>query len=170
VKLGSEKLLAYAVAIGALAVVLAQKLAARVPAGELDQLVSYWASWFGLDPMMVRAIVEIESGGDPAAVRPEPALGDASIGLMQTLLQTAQWLWEIGNRALPKPTYDALLDPSTSLYFGCAFLAWLRDRTGGVEELMVRGYNGGLGNSAAGDPDTDDYWRRYQAARARQGG
>lgn len=121
----------------------------------------------GVDPLMVRAMVEIESARDPRAERDEPQIGDASIGLMQTLEGTAQWLWDdIGDRQFSRPTRSSLFKPSTSLYFGARYIAWLQQfRPGASEEWIVRAYNGGPGGATSSA--TRAHWERYQRAKAR---
>ena len=121
-----------------------------------------------VDPLMVRAMVEIESARDPRAVRSEPHINDASVGLMQTLVGTAQWLYDdMGARRFSRPTFTSLLDPQTSLYFGARFIAWLQThpRNRGTEEWIVRAYNGGPGGASSSA--TLRHWQRYQRAKAR---
>ena len=122
-----------------------------------------------VDPMMVRAMVEIESARDPRAVRQEVHIGDASVGLMQTLVGTAQWLWDdMGARAFPRPGFDSLLDPQTSMYFGASTISRWLQRNGlndGTEEWLVRAYNGGPGGVRSSQTRT--HWERYQRAKAR---
>jgi soluble lytic murein transglycosylase-like protein len=126
--------------------------------------------WQGrVSPCMVAAMVQIESGGNPLAVRPEVHLGDASVGLMQTLVRTAQWLWDdMGYRARPRPTAVTLLVGDVSLYFGAAYIHYL-SRYAGVarnERWIVESYNGGPGKSNA---QTARHFVKYQAARAALG-
>ena len=120
-----------------------------------------------VDPMLLRAIAEVESARDSFAIRVEESIGDASIGLMQTLEGTAQWLWDdIGDRRFPRPTRATLFKPSTSLYFGARYIAWLqRFRPGATEEWIVRAYNGGPGGASRSA--TLAHWQRYQRAKAR---
>lgn len=121
---------------------------------------------FRVDAVMAAAIAEIESGGNPLALRYEPHIGDASVGLMQTLVSTAQWLWDIGYRDFPQPTMAALAEAHASMYFGCAYLDWLKRRnaSSASEEWIVRAYNGGPGGATK--PATLPYWQKYKAAKA----
>jgi len=74
----------------------AAAFAATIKAGETERLtveevrelarLTVERDFPRVDPLMVRAIVEIESDRNPRAVRPEPRINDASAGLMQTLL------------------------------------------------------------------------------------
>lgn len=122
----------------------------------------------GVDPLMVRAMVEIESSRNPRAFRNEPHINDASIGLMQTLHRTAVWLHDAyGARAYGPPADPAaLLDPDTSVYFGANYIEWLQSYGGRAktEEWLVRSYNGGPGQF---NPQTLNHWNKYQAAKAR---
>ena len=131
-----------------------------------------------VDPLMLRTMVEIESSRQPGAFRPEPHLiapdgsqGDASIGLMQTLWGTAHWLASsIGFTKFGVPSMADLLIPERSMYFGAAFINWLkrwhRQRFGSEasEEWIVMSYNGGPN---ANNPATRNHFRKYVQAKAR---
>ena len=127
---------------------------------------------FNVSPDMLVAIAFIESSFNPLAVRVEPHKNDASAGLMQTLLGTAQWLHDDFSiyRAKGRPSFDDLMRPDISMYFGAAYLDWLSTymRRRQSEEWIVRAYNGGPGN-AKNSSQTADYFRKYQAARERFG-
>ena len=119
----------------------------------------------GVDPKMVLAIARIESSLNPTAVRFEPHISDFSVGLMQTLVGTAQWLHDIGYREFGRPGFDDLLDMSVSIYFGAAFIDWLQTRSavaGRETEVIIRAYNGGAGGW--GRDATLAYWQKYQRA------
>lgn len=116
--------------------------------------------------MAVR-IAYIESSFNPTAVRIEAARGDASVGLMQTLVSTARWLaTDMGYTAYGVPSFGDLLKPDVSMYFGMAYLDWLANRNpsteGRSEETIVRAYNGGPGGAASAA--TLPYWQKYLAA------
>lgn len=123
-----------------------------------------------VDGQMVLAIGWIESGFNPTAVRYEARINDASVGVMQTLVATAQWLAaDMGYTAYGVPDFEALLDAETSVYFGAAYLDYLANRNGltrgGSEETIVRAYNGGPGGASSAA--TAPYWAKYQAAKPR---
>jgi soluble lytic murein transglycosylase-like protein len=82
-----------------------------------------------LDPSLVQAVMEAESGYDPQAVSPKGA-----IGLMQILPETAALM------GLPEPA-----DPAASLEAGCRYLAALQEIFGGDVELALAAYNAGPG-------------------------
>ena len=118
-----------------------------------------------ISPAMVVGISSVETGGkfNPDAVRQEPRLNDASYGLMQVLGKTAAWLATLGYTAYD-PGPDSLLTPQGSLYFGCAYLHWLRNYHGGpnADEWVVAAYNGGPGGASG--PGPQKYLAAYQDA------
>jgi soluble lytic murein transglycosylase-like protein len=83
----------------------------------------------GLDPALVLAVVEAESGQAEGAVSPKGA-----IGLMQLLPETAA---EVG---FPDPA-----DPASNLEAGCKYLSALLSSFGGDVELALAAYNAGPG-------------------------
>lgn len=118
------------------------------------------------DPIMVAAMAQIESTNNQFAERYEAHLNDSSYGLMQTMLKTAQWLYDdMGYRGYSRPTAQSLTDGMTSLYFGMAYINWLSRYNGSPrsENWIVESYNGGPGNSNA---QTRNHWNKYQAAKA----
>ncbi len=94
-----------------------------------EQRVIAAATRVGIDPALVLAVVEVESGEAPDAVSAKGA-----IGLMQVLPETAA---EIG---LPNAA-----DPARNLEAGCRYLAALLDSFGGDVELALAAYNAGPG-------------------------
>ena len=131
-----------------------------------DEIVRGYFNRSNVDPMMLTAMAMIESSGNPLAVRYEPGIGDASIGLMQTLTGTARWLaTDMGYTDFGVPSMDDLLDPATSMYFGAAYVNWLRNYGGQrrSDEWVVKSYNGGPG---ANNSQVENHWAKYQAALA----
>lgn len=124
-------------------------------------------STLSFPPELIRAMVLIESGGNPFAMRYEPifydrylkgkplsfvptgcskdteAIGRAtSWGLLQIMGETARC---VGFRGW----FGELLTPEVGLEWGCRYLARLRDRffESGGWEVVCRAYNGGPGNA-----------------------
>lgn len=131
-----------------------------------------------VDASMLVAMAYIESGFKPNAFRAELAIGDASVGLMQTLLGTAREMYDRGYKAFSRPTMVDLRKPEVSMYFGAAYVDYLkqwygRNRSGSPsEEWIVRAYNGGPGwerGSASSLSNTANHWRKYQDAKRRFG-
>tara|TARA_R110002124_G_C8973012_1_gene515497 strand:+ start:11869 stop:12387 length:519 start_codon:yes stop_codon:yes gene_type:complete len=117
------------------------------------------------DPKMIAAMIQIESSGNPTAVRYEAHIRDVSVGLMQTLGGTARWLAEdMGYNAHGVPSNEDLMKPEVSIYFGAAYIEWLSTYKGqnrGVK-WIVESYNGGPNNS---NSQTLNHWNKYKAAR-----
>jgi soluble lytic murein transglycosylase-like protein len=162
-----------ALAAGVLAwVTLARSAAAGPPAdppadGILGLVIAIneheFSGWF--DPVDVMAIIDIESGFNPNAVRTEARLNDASRGLMQILLSTARDRGFSGDPA-------RLLDPEINIRYGMRQLKWSWDylytRKGGAlaRDLWIGSYNAGVGNAMNGFTPLG-YVQKFAAARAR---
>jgi soluble lytic murein transglycosylase-like protein len=115
------------------------------------QPIDDMAKKYDIDPDLLAIIITVESGGYAQAKSEAGA-----VGLMQVTPLTAN---DIARRHVRTPvlTYN-LEDPHTSIEFGAAYLAWLRDRFGAGDqapswnttvELVAAGYNGGPGAAAA---------------------
>lgn len=120
---------------------------------------------FNADPLMIVTMAKIESNFNPLAIRFEPALGDASYGLMQTLHSTARWLADdMGYNHYGVPSAADLFKQDISLYFGAAYVDYLSNWRGRArsEDWIVESYNGGPGNSNSG---TKNHLRKYHKAK-----
>ncbi|CAI5470597.1 unnamed protein product [Closterium sp. Yama58-4] len=99
--------------------------------------------------LAVCAVARVESAWQPLAYRFEPRLGEASIGLMQVLQSSAEWLArDMGYRAYAADVASSMIRrPFAGLYYGMAYLAWLTTYKGisRSEEFVVRAYHGGPG-------------------------
>lgn len=86
-----------------------------------------------------------ESTFRPWVIRNESG-GRQSIGLMQTLIGTAQDMYNKGYTKVGVPNAQTLKDPYVSMYFGIAYCDWLGGNWGGRSwEWYIRAYNGGAG-------------------------
>jgi hypothetical protein len=130
-------------------------------APEIDQLVEQTANRFQVDPELVRAIVQVESGYDPKAVSSKGAQG-----LMQLVPATAERF------GVENP-----FDPKQNLEGGVNYLKYLLNRFGGDLNLSLAAYNAGeqTVHRFGGVPaiaETQDYLRKvtriYQPANARK--
>lgn len=144
-----------------------QSASAGIPASGMRQTVEnvLRAHNLAVDPDMILAMIQIESSGNPKAVRYEAHLDDVSVGLMQTLGSTARWLAEdLGYTAYGLPSNDDLLSPEVSIYFGAAYVQWLSTYRGErrSEQWIVESYNGGPGNS---NSQTQNHYRKYLKAK-----
>lgn len=74
------------------------------------------AAQYNVPVELLQATIAQESEFNPNAYRAEPQINDASRGLMQLLLGTAQGLGYTG-------TPDGLYDPTTNIYLGAKYIA-----------------------------------------------
>lgn len=119
---------------------------------DIEGIVRESANKYNLDPALIRAIIAVESNGDPKAVSPAGAQG-----LMQLMPGTAA---EMG---VTDP-----FDPVQNIMGGAAYLRRLLDRYQGNVRLALAAYNWGMGNleSRAGSmpKETRDYITRVEEA------
>lgn len=94
---------------------------------EIDQMIEVRARAQSLDPALVKAVVSVESGYDPAALSSKGAMG-----LMQLMPDTASSL-----------RVEDPWDPDENLRGGTEYLRRLLDRFDGDLELALAGYNAG---------------------------
>jgi soluble lytic murein transglycosylase len=120
---------------------------ARLFPSRYREAVGEAAGEFGLDRLLVAAVVHRESGFRPAARSSAGARG-----LMQLMPATAE---EVAGKlgAAGKLGFDgydeAMLDePRVNLRLGCAYLKELLERFGGDEQVALAAYNAGRGNVA----------------------
>ena len=105
------------------------KLASAPSVVQWDDLILEAAQRHGVDVNLVRAVIAVESAGDPAAVSRKGA-----VGLMQLLPRTAA---DYGCRELT--------DPASNIDAGCRHLARLWSKLDGEVDLVLAAYNAGEG-------------------------
>jgi hypothetical protein len=115
-------------------------------------LIAGAARRYGCPAELIVATIATESGGDPAASRPESGNRE-SVGLMQTLVRTAR-------DALGRPdlTREELLDPATSILAGVAYIVKQRGSSHFDAPLVAASYNAG---SLRRDDASENRWRLY---------
>lgn len=101
---------------------------------------------------LVMGMIAVESGFKATAYRAEPAINDASRGLMQILLRTAQAVGFKGEA-------NALYDPATNVRYGMSYLRDSIRAHGGDVWAGVSAYNNGSGKRATRDLQTCA-WRK----------
>lgn len=109
--------------------VRATRPAAASTAARFDALIERHASAQGLSPELVRAVIQVESAFNPAAISPKGAMG-----LMQLMPATARDL------GVSDP-----FQPDQNIRGGARYLRWLLDRYDGNVELALAAYNAGPG-------------------------
>ena len=92
----------------------------------------------GLEPALVAAVIQAESG-----FVPDSRSSQGAVGLMQVLPATARFVAEGPRRPSPPP--DRLEDPHVNIAYGTRYLRYLIDRHGSVP-LALAAYNGGEAN------------------------
>lgn len=96
------------------------------------------AKRYGLDPYLVAAVVNTESGYDPAAVSSAGA-----VGLMQVMPSTAEWV--TGLRSWRGGQSPDLNDPDDNLELGACYLGYLLEIFEGAVRVALAAYNAGQG-------------------------
>jgi len=93
------------------------------------------AAAHNLDPLLVAAVIYIESG-----FRPHAESSRGARGLMQVMPTTAEWVAERSGMAYAP---EMLLDPAYNIEIGCWYLADLLKLFDGNIVVALAAYNGG---------------------------
>lgn len=101
-----------------------------------DDIIQKYALQFDVPTAWLQAIIQTESSFNANAFRSEPAINDASYGLMQLLYKTAQGLGYTGQP-------NGLFDPDINIGLGTKLIAQLRDRYGNDIQRIYSAYNSG---------------------------
>ena len=117
--------------------------------GPYGEIITTVAQTHGVDPLLVRALIQVESGDRPRARSHKGAMG-----LMQLMPSTAR-LYNVRNP----------YDPKANIAAGVKHLKSLLDRMGGAVELALAAYNAGEGavkkfNGVPPYQETRDYVSR----------
>jgi len=120
-----------------------------VEMGPYGEIITTVAQTHGVDPLLVRALIQVESGDRPTARSTKGAMG-----LMQLMPSTAR-LYKVRNP----------YDPKANIAAGVKHLKALLDRMGGAVDLALAAYNAGEGavkkfNGIPPYQETRDYVRR----------
>ncbi|HKM43675.1 MAG TPA: lytic transglycosylase domain-containing protein [Limnochordia bacterium] len=101
-------------------------------------IISVVAEDYDLDPMLLAAIIQVESSYRPEVVSPRGA-----IGLMQLMPETAIWL---GEQSAQPTRVEDLLDPKTNIGLGAYYLTYLLERFP-TQYAALAAYNAGPANA-----------------------
>ena len=104
-------------------------------------IIKKYSDAYDLDPALVCAVINTESGFNPNAQSAKGAKG-----LMQLMDDTASWIAP----QVPIENFNVfrLKEPELNIQLGCWYLDYLRDRFDDDLTLMVAAYNAGSGNIA----------------------
>lgn len=105
--------------------------------------IEEWADTWGLDPLLIATVMQIESCGDPRAVSPAGAQG---------LFQVMPYHFQPG---------EDMLDPQTNARRGLAYLQEALQKANGDVKLALAGYNGGHGQIHRDPADWPAETQRY---------
>jgi soluble lytic murein transglycosylase-like protein len=101
-----------------------------VEAESVIRIVENHARRFQLDPLLVLAVIQVESRFDATAVS-----GQGAMGLMQLQGPTARAL--ASDLGLEWTSDDLLFDPDVNVMLGCAYLRRLMDRFGDQDSALA---------------------------------
>jgi soluble lytic murein transglycosylase len=105
---------------------------------EYEDAIRSEAARNGLDPALVAAVIDVESG-----FVPDSRSHQGAVGLMQVLPETARFIASQPER--PSPSPERLESPEVNIAYGTRYLRYLIDRHG-TTELALAAYNGGESN------------------------
>jgi soluble lytic murein transglycosylase-like protein len=119
-----------------------------------EAMIQEHAAHYSIDPALVRAVIQVESGFNPRARSPKGAMG-----LMQLMPQTARDMSVVH-----------AYDPYENIRGGTGYLRQLLDRYNGNEQLALAAYNAGpeavnrYGQRVPPFAETRDYVKRVGVA------
>lgn len=100
-----------------------------------DPIIKY-SNQYNLDPNLIAAVIEIESGGNPQAYSP-----DGAVGLMQIMPSdgiAAEFMCGGTSCFASRPSAAELLNPDANIAYGAHILAGLIQRNGNVRDALFR--------------------------------
>lgn len=102
-------------------------------------IVTRYCTRYDVDPLLVMAIMKVESGFYPRAESRRGAKG-----LMQIMPETAAWV--ASQLGLERPGEEELFDPETNIMLGTWYISSLAREFGGELVVILAAYNAGRGN------------------------
>jgi soluble lytic murein transglycosylase len=106
---------------------------------EYKELVAQYAHQYEVDPLLIYAIMKVESKYNPYAVSRSGAKG-----LMQIMDKTGAWGAQEVN--IREYTHDILFKPEANIQIGCWYVAKLIKQYEGNLNVALAAYNAGPGN------------------------
>jgi soluble lytic murein transglycosylase len=113
--------------------------------GKMMYPIKYWneisanAAKFGIDPLLIAAIIRVESN-----YKPELVSSKGAVGLMQIMPETANWIQSMeGFSNLPQ---NALYVPNSNIMLGAKYVDLLKRQFNNNIAEVLAAYNAGPGN------------------------
>jgi soluble lytic murein transglycosylase len=97
------------------------------------------AAEFRVDPLLIAAIIRVESN-----YKPELVSNKGAIGLMQIMPDTAQWI--LAMEGFSSLNMDALYDPKSNIRMGAKYIELLNRQFNSNLAEVLASYNAGPGN------------------------
>lgn len=113
------------------------------PTQQIIDAVMKASKQYGIEPALILAHMKRESDFSPFAIRIEPQINDASVGLMQVLVKTAQW--QMNDTSI---TREQLYDIQFNVNVGTKYIAYNMKRYNGSAnetnlKKAIAAYNAG---------------------------
>lgn len=105
------------------------------------EVVRTYSDQYGVDELLIYAVMKTESGHDPMAISKSGAKG-----LMQIMNRTGNWGAEVCK--ILDYSSDRLFEPDINIQIGTWYLAKLMKQYNGNLQLVLAAYNAGTGNVA----------------------
>ncbi|PWK13889.1 lytic transglycosylase domain-containing protein [Tumebacillus permanentifrigoris] len=103
-----------------------------------EEIIQQAANTYGIDPLMIAALINVES-----KFKTENVSHVGAVGLMQLMPETAAWVAEQSGTAYTGP--GELADPTVNIRLGSWYLSYLNKQFKGNWVAVVAAYNGGEG-------------------------
>ncbi|WP_319633388.1 lytic transglycosylase domain-containing protein [Paenibacillus psychroresistens] len=97
------------------------------------------AAKYGVDPLLVAAIIRVESNYKPELISIKGA-----VGLMQIMPDTAKWILEM--EGFSKLSMDSLYEPKSNIMMGTKYINLLNKQFNSNMAEVLAAYNAGPGN------------------------
>lgn len=105
---------------------------------ENKEIIEYYSQNYEVDPYLICAIIQTESGFNQYAVSNKGASG-----YMQLMKSTADWGAEV--IGIENYSYDQIFEPEINIQIGIWYVSTLMKQFENIE-VALAGYNGGSGN------------------------
>jgi len=137
------------------------------PASHIDNFIKDAAREYGIDYELLKAHAKRESDFRQDVVREEPQINDASIGVMQVLVKTAQWIMK--DTSIDR---SRLMQPQYNIRVGARYIKYQLDRYNGDVKKAIAAYNAGSaryksdGTTFINQPYVDFVFEWYEKYKA----